>query len=625
MPMLAVVATAVCAVSLAAGLAARGRLAGRPVPAAIGAGAGPPHAWRSLAASALWPDRGTAMLAMWLMIVDTALALAAPWPLQFVVDYALGHKPLPIWLSGLRGLRPAQLAAASGAVGLLLLGAGAVAGYLVTFLTGVVSERTTLRLRASVLAHVLRAAPGAVARYPLGELASRIGPDVRQVTDTVGAMLEVVVPDGALLAGMTVITALVDWRLTAAVLCVLPLYILTARIRNRSLRPAQQRARARSGELAALSADQLARLRAVHVFDQADRELARHIGMARQSATMAVAALDAGAKFRPVTDILPGIGLAMVLVTGTIEVTSGHLSIGGLLVFLAYLSSLTGPVRSLAQLSGTVARGGASRDRIAELLQLAVLSPPGKPAVTRAAAPSYLRAPGPASQAGVRVQVQRVSFAHNNGRPVLEDFSAELASGEIVCLAGPSGTGKSTLLSLLVRLADPQSGRILFDGRDITSLPLPQLRRLVTLVPQDPWLHTGTIADNIRYGRPEATDTEVAAAAGHAGADTFTAFLPKGYDTEIGEHGTLLSGGQRRRIAIARALLRDTPILLLDEPTAGLDQATRHAVLGGLQTAAAGKTILIATHDPTARFITSRIIQLRHPTASQPAAAGMRA
>jgi ABC-type multidrug transport system fused ATPase/permease subunit len=193
---------------------------------------------------------------------------------------------------------------------------------------------------------------------------------------------------------------------------------------------------------------------------------------------------------------------------------------------------------------------------------------------------------------------------------VLSAVSLHVSAGELLCLRGASGAGKSTLLSLLVRLADPQRGLITIGGRDISTLSLSALRSLVTLVPQEPWLHTGTIADNISYGRPGATRAEVLAAAERAGVAAFAAGLPDGYDTQVGEHGRRLSGGQQRRVAIARALLRDTPVLLLDEPTTGLDPAAESYLVRGLAASARGKTVIFVTHQARLSALADRVVTL---------------
>jgi ABC-type multidrug transport system fused ATPase/permease subunit len=612
----------VCAVSLIAGLAvrtwlARSPMAGVPLagpgrvgvgsagvapggvaPGGVGAAGIAAHGrWAPLARALLRPDAGVVWLAVWLMLLDALLALAAPWPLMLVVDYALGHHPYPHWLTGLAGLPPVSLATVAAVAGLTVLAMGSVAGYLVTFLVGAVGERMSVRLRTGLVAHVLRAAPRVVAEVALGELTSRVGADAARVSDTVTEIVDTLIPDTAVLAGMTVLTALLDWRLTLVVLGVIPLYALTARLRNRALRPAQQRARARSGELAAVAADLLARIPAVHVFGRAEREVRHYHRASTEAAAAAVTALDAGARFTPVTDVLPGLGLAAALVAGTIEVASGRLTVGGLLVFLAYLSSLTTPVRSLARLSSAVARGTASRNRIAELARLPVLQPASgtRPLPGGARAPVLLPWRG---RPGPPISVERVSYAHRAGHPLLTCASLDVPGGAFIAVTGPSGGGKSTLLSLLVRLVDPHSGRIAVDGRDIRCIPLPVLRDLITLVPQDPWLHTGTIAENIGYGRPGATRAQILAAAERAGVAAFARTLPDGLSTQVGEHGRQLSGGQQRRVAVARALLRDTPVLLLDEPTTGLDPATETRLIDDLLTSTVGKTVVLVTHQP---------------------------
>jgi ABC-type multidrug transport system fused ATPase/permease subunit len=442
-----------------------------------------------------------------------------------------------------------------------------------------------------------------------------------------------VIPDTAVLAGMIAVTAVLDWRLTLIVLCVIPLYAVTARFRNRSVSGASRVARARSGELAALAADLLARIPAVHVFDRADAETTGYRHAGARAAAASVAALDAGARYSPVIDTLPGLGLAGALIAGTAEVASGRLTIGGLLVLLAYLSSLAGPVGALTRLSATVARGTASKDRVAELLRLPLLEPARE--VTRVLEPARVLArarileparlleparmavlpfrPGASPSrhaAGPAVALADVTYAHRPGQPVLAGVSLRVSPGELLCLRGPSGAGKSTLLALLVRLADPQRGQITIGGRDITTLPLSDLRSLVTLVPQDPWLHTGTIADNISYGRPGATRAEILAAAEHAGVAAFAAGLPDGYDTHVGEHGRRLSGGQQRRVAIARALLRDTPVLLLDEPTTGLDPAAESHLVRGLAASARGKTVIFVTHQARLSALADRVVTL---------------
>jgi ATP-binding cassette, subfamily B, bacterial len=612
------VAVAVAGVSLALGLLARARVYRDPAGDGAGAVLVTPRRWRPVAGALLRPDRPLAALLIWLMLVDTVLALAAPWPLMLVVDYGLNHRPYPHWLAPLASLPPAALAAVAASAGLLLLALGSVAGYLVTFLAGAIGERATARLRTGLVEHLLRARPGTVAGYPLGELTSRVGADAAAVASTVTEAVETLVPDVAVLAGMAGLTALLDWRLTAVVLGVIPLYAVTARRRNRAVRGAQKQARARSGELATLAAGLLARVPLVHVFGRAGSETEQYRAVSARAATAAVGALDASARFAPVTDTLPGLGLAAALVIGTLEVTSGRLTVGGLLVFLAYLSSLTGPVRSLARFSSVVARGTASRDRVADLLSLPPVPDTGvaQARKRRGGAPRRpvrdANSDDPVRRLGLPVRLAQVSYAHQPGHPVLTAASLDVPAGAFVCVTGPSGSGKSTLLSLLVRLAEPQAGSVTIGGREVSAIPVSELRRLVTLVPQDPWLHAGTIAENIAYGRPAATRAEIAAAATRAGVAAFAAALPEGYGTQVGQHGGRLSGGQQRRVAIARALLMDTPVLLLDEPTAGLDPGTESRLISDLLVGTRGKTLILVTHNPRLASLASEVVRVEH-------------
>jgi ABC-type multidrug transport system fused ATPase/permease subunit len=551
-------------------------------------------------------ERRTVALAVWLMVLDAALALAAPWPVKIVIDNVLLGRPLPSFLAGLRTLPSPVSTAVVAASGVLMLATSAVVAYLVTYLVTSVAERTSSRLRVAATKHVLSAPPRSVADVPHGELVNRVTSDTVRISDTVVAMLETLLPEAIVLAGMLAVTALLDWRLVLVVVAVIPIFAGVSRGRNRAVHPAQTRSRARAGELAAFTTDLLSRLPAVHVFGRAHTETQAFTTASDEAALASVGAVDAGARYAPTLDTLPGLALAGALIAGAVEVSAGRLSVGGLVVFLAYLSSLTAPVAALAQLSATVTRGRASLDRLTELFTM-----PAKPRGVASAA-------GPRRARAAAIEFDDVGFARAGGADVLDGFSTTVYPGEFVCLSGRSGSGKSTLLALLTGLLAPDSGTIRVDGRDLASYSENEVRRLVSLVPQDPWLHTGTILDNIRYGRPEATRSEAIAAAEQAGVDEFARGLPGGYDTEIGEHGVALSGGQQRRVAVARAFLCETPILLLDEPTNGLDAVTERRLVERLRLAARGRTVVLVTHARHLERIADRVIHLE--AARQPVA-----
>ena len=293
-------------------------------------------------------------------------------------------------------------------------------------------------------------------------------------------------------------------------------------------------------------------------------------------------------------------------------VTSGRMTLGTLLVVLAYLSSLYGPIRALARLARTLARGAASRERILEVLDSGEVVPQ---------APD----PVPARPPRRGIALRGVWFAYAEGAPVLRHLDLEVAAGERVCVVGPTGAGKSTLLSLLLRFYDPDAGAVELDGTDLRRLELDALRRLIALVPQDPWMLDGTIADNVGFGCSwggsggrtpprmdpgSAPDERLAAAADLAGLTEIVSRLPDGWSTQVGEGGVRLSGGQRRRVALARAILRDASVLLLDEPTSGLDAAAERAVLDALDRAAEGRTVLAVSHRLSLAARADRVVVL---------------
>ncbi|MGH3831240.1 MAG: ABC transporter ATP-binding protein [Pseudonocardiaceae bacterium] len=302
-----------------------------------------------------------------------------------------------------------------------------------------------------------------------------------------------------------------------------------------------------------------------------------------------MAATRLEALFRPLMELLEILGVVLVLGLGVWELRHGRISLGGLLVFLTYLAMLYSPIRGTGRLATTVAAARASAERIIELLS-------HQPDIREPAQPR--RVPQAARERG-RVVFDAVSFSYPGAeRPAVAGVSFTIEPGRKVALVGASGAGKSTLGKLLLRLADPDTGRITLDGCDLRELALADLRGAVAAVLQETLVVDGTIAENIRWGKPEATEAELVAAARAAEAHGFITALPRGYQTRIGQRGRLLSGGQRQRLALARAMIRDAPVLLLDEPTTGLDTATTERLLAPMRALMTGRTTLIISHNP---------------------------
>ena len=531
----------------------------------------------------LRPYRGSLSLASGLILVETLLDLARPWPLKVAVDNAIGGQPLGGPLAVVDGLGPAGVAAVAAVAGIGLVGVGALVGYLITYLTAATAERVGADLRQAVFGRMLRLGLPFHDRHRSGDLVTRLTGDVSRVEDSMVAWFTVLVPEVLTLAGMVVVVLAVDLTLGLAALAVVPPLALVVALRRRRIRTVQRASRDADAALASEATEVLRNVRVVQAFTREREAAGSFSGRSRGAVGAALAAMDLEARWSPIADLLLAAGGGLVLWLGVTAVTSGRMTLGTLLVVLAYLSSLYGPIRALARLARTLARGAASRERILEVLDSGEVVPEAAD-------------PLPAGPPRHGLALRGVWFAYTEGNPVLRHLDLEVAAGERVCVVGPTGAGKSTLLALLQRFYDPDAGAIELDGIDLRRLGLGSLRNQLALVPQDPWMLDGSIADNIGFGRPDAIQAELEAAATLTGLDEILRRLPDGWDTQIGEGGVRLSGGQRRRVALARAILRDASVLLLDEPTSALDAASEQAVLDALSRSAEGRTVVSVSH-----------------------------
>jgi ATP-binding cassette subfamily B protein len=450
-------------------------------------------------------------------------------------------------------------------------------------------------------------------RHRSGDLVTRLTGDVARVEDSMVAWFTVLVPEVLTLAGMVVVVLAVDLTLGLAALAVVPPLALVVAMRRRRIRAAQRVSRDADAALTSEATEVLRNVRVVQAFTREDEAGGHFSARSRRAVRAALGAMDLEARWSPVADLLLAAGGGLVLWLGVAAVTGGRMSLGTLLVVLTYLSSLYGPIRALARLSRTLARGAASRERVLEVLDSGEVVP----------AAVEPRPAGPPRQG---LALRGVWFGYAEGATVLRHLDLEVAAGERVCVVGPTGAGKSTLLALLLRFYDPDAGAVELDGTDLRDLELGSLRRQLALVPQDPWMLDGTIADNVGFGRrswagsggrtpprmdqASAQDERLEAVAAQTGLDELIRQLPDGWDTQIGEGGVRLSGGQRRRVALARAILRDASVLLLDEPTSGLDAASEQAVLDALDLAAEGRTVLSVSHRLSLAARADRVVVL---------------
>ena len=527
------------------------------------------------------------------------VALAAPWPLAFAVDHVVDDRPLPGPLAPLAALGPAALLAGCAVAALLLAATGAAADHLSVLCTERACERIGADLRRAVFARAVRLSLRFHHATRSGELVSRLTSDVGRVLDAVNAATFVVVSDGLLVLGAVAVLAGLDPTLALTALAVVPPLALVAHRQRSRVRAAQQAAREEAGTTSALATDLLRNVAAVQVFSRrgaAERRFdERNDALLR--ASLRAAAVQA--RWTPRAELVLALGSTVALVVGVLRVRDGVITTGVLVLVMAYVRDLYGPVRSLAKLSGTFAKAGASVARLCEVVDN----------------PDYLRdlpqAP-PARPVRSGIAFHGVRFGYG-AAPVLDGLDLWLPAGATTVVTGPSGVGKSTLLHLLLRLYDPDAGAVLVDGVDLRDLPPTGVRGRAAFVPQDPWLLDGSIAENIALGGVDVARQDIRDAARLAHVEPFVRTLPRGLNSPVGEGGRLLSGGQQRRVAIARAVVSGASLLLVDEPTVGLDPAARAAVLDALASTARGRTTVIVTHDPEVLRLADHVVELRPP------------
>jgi ATP-binding cassette subfamily B protein len=545
---------------------------------------------------AFWLPLGLGALST---LLATLFALAQPWPLKIVVDSVLQSKPVGVpgagWLEG-RPRETVLLAAAISYVGIVSV--GGLFDYLGTLLMDSSGQRMIVAVREALFARLQRLSLTFHSSQRTGDLISRIMSDIDRVQNMLVQSFSTLVPNVGLLVGMLVIMLRIDWTFTLIALAVCPLLFTAVNRYTRRIKTVSRLARRKEGGLAAHAGEVLSAIRVVQAFTREDHEDQRFSQQSSRTLAANLEVIRLQAQFSPLVDILASVGTAIVLYVGTQRVLSNQLNLGILLVFLSYLSSLYKPMRQLSKLAYVTSKGVASAERVAEVLdaEIDVQDPPNR---------------RPAPPLSGRVSFENVEFAYGE-KAVLHDIDLVAEPGEMVALVGPTGAGKSSLVSLIPRFFDVRRGCVLLDGSDVRSVSLRSLRSQVAIVLQEPILFQGTIMENIAYGRPSASEDQILAAARAALVDDFVTRLPEGYDTRIGERGATLSGGERQRISIARALVRDAPILILDEPTSGLDPLSENIVMEALRNLVSDRTTFVIAHRMSTVAGADQVLVLDH-------------
>ena len=516
------------------------------------------------------PYRGRTALAVVTLVAYTAVALLPPYLSKLAVD---------------EGIQPGDLRRLSVIV-VAFLAAGVASFFLSgaqTYFTGWVGERALADLRIQLFKHLQRLSLGYYERNRTGAIVGRITNDVEALDLLVTDGISSLVQNSLVLAGTVVVLFLLDWRLALATLVVLPLMALaTAWFRSRSNR-AYRNVRERLGLVTATLAEDISGMRVVQSFTREPTSQTTFRGVNERYREANYDTVILNGIYFPAVDILSSVATAIVLGVGGWLVVEGNMTIGTLLAFTLYLGNFFDPVQQLSQLYNTFLSATAALDRITNVLD---------------EEPDIVDAPDaePLERAGGHVHFEHVRFGYGELPDVLHDFDLDVPAGTTVALVGHTGAGKSTIAKLLARFYDPRAGRITIDGADLRDVTQASLRRQLGIVPQEGFLFAGSIADNIAFGRPEASRAEIERAAAAVGADGFIAELAEGYETQVGERGFRLSLGQRQLVAFARALLADPRILILDEATSSVDIGTERKIDRGLRRLLADRTAFIIAH-----------------------------
>ena len=549
----------------------------------------------------LRPVRRQLCVAAVAMVLEAFVSVARPWPLKIVVDRVLSHKPsrVPVLDAWLRGAPLSEFGILYGACAATLLIA-VVAGlltYSFTRLMGDVAQRFVFAVRRDIFAHMQRLSLRFHDRQRTGDLITRLTTDTQAIQEMIANGLTAACVNACLLAGILVLIFWLSWRFALVSLSVTPLLFMTVYRYKRRIKVASRQARASTGLLASLAQETLASIRIVQGLAQEEQQSERFQARSESHHQAYRDVVRYQARVLPLVDVFAAVALTLVMWYGATRVLAGELTTGDVILFVVYVTNLHNPMKGLARSSYLFSKASVGAERIAEVMG------------ARSDVADRFGARTVAALKG-EIELRDVSFEYEAGRPVLSHVNLVIARGEKVAIVGATGAGKSTLVSLIPRFYDPSDGEVRIDGEDIRDYTLQSLREQISLVLQDQLLFSGTIRENIAFGRPGTSDAEIAAAAVTANAAEFIHRLPEGYETLVAERGTTLSGGQKQRIAIARAILRDAPILILDEPTTGLDAAAERAVIGALERAAAGRTTLIIAHHLVSVRLVDRIVVL---------------
>ena len=534
----------------------------------------------------LRPERRALSSGTLIMAARAGILLMLPWPLKSIIDNVIFLRPLAPWLIGVLPDPATHRMALLDVLALIMLVLGALDALLVyrgnrLFLDA--GQRVVFAIRFDLFAHLQRLSLAFHRRQRAGELMTRLDGDVKQLQDFIAAIGIDLVPHTLTILGMATVMLVIDWRYALIALSVTPVLVWITRFYTGRLRRELRQVRRHEGTLSGVAQEILSSVQIVQAFSRERHEDDRFTAHAGRSLEASLRANAVQSQFMPAMNLAIAVATGAIAWYGAARVIRGALTPGELLIFLAYLRGIATPARQLAKTGRIFGRAAVALERIAEC---------------RAEQPTVIDRPGallPAQRAR-HIAFRDVSFGYHPDQDVLHGISFALEPGRTVALVGATGSGKSTIASLIPRFYDPTAGAVLLDGTDLRDLSLAYLRRQVALVLQDPVLFQATVWENIAYGRDGAGRADAMAAAEAVGIADLVAALPHGFDTMVSERGLSLSGGQRQCIAIARAMLSEAPIVILDEPSSSLDGGTEQRLMLALDRLAERRAALVIAH-----------------------------
>ncbi len=556
----------------------------------------------------LRPRRRTLAALVVAMLVQMAMSLAVPWPLKVVLDNVVGSHPAPHWIAWLLptlgGHGKPQIAAAAGIATVLIAVVTGIAMYVQSYLTESLGQCVGNDLRVRLYHHLQELSLAYYDTTRTGTILSTLTGDVQTIQSFASMSTLNIFTDMLTLVGMIVVMFWLHWDFALIALAVTPLLaIFIARV-NKAVRLAVKEVRTRQSDLVSTLQEGLQAIQVVQAFGGEERQERHFREVSMETVTAWLKARRFSSLLSPVVGLAIALCTGLVIWRGSLLILAGTMTAGALTVFLAYLAKFFQPVRDLAQMTNTLAQVSVAFQRVTAVCD-ADQTIPERPAPQD---PPRFRG---------AVAFENVEFGYDPTVPVLRDITFTIGPGQMVGIVGPTGSGKSTVVSLIPRFRDPDAGRITIDGVDITDFKLHGLRCQIGFVLQDTVLLRGTVRENIAFGRPDATEEEIIAAAKLANADEFIVRMPGGYDSLVGDRGGTLSGGQRQRIGIARALIRNSPILILDEPTAALDAESEELVIEAMERLMEGRTVITIAHRLSTLRDADKLIVIKDGTVAE--------